>query len=46
MCTNVQPEFRLLIMFDYDSIRFGKNMTNTFMAPINIPFPCSSWWRL
>ena len=46
MCTNVQPEFRLLIMFDYDSIRFGKNMTNTFMAPINISFPCSSWWRL
>ena len=38
MCTNVQPEFRLLIMFDYDSIRFGKNMTNTFMAPINIDF--------
>ena len=34
MCTNVQPEFRLLIMFDCDSIRFGKNMTNTFMAPI------------
>ena len=39
MCTYVQHEFRLLIMFDYDSIRFGKNMTNTFMAPINIPFP-------
>ena len=46
MCINVQPEFRLLIMFDYDSIRFGKNMTNIHMVPINIPFPCSSWWRL
>ena len=45
MCTNVQPEFRLPIMFDYDSIKFGKNMTNTFMAPINTNFPCSSWWR-
>ena len=43
MCTNVQSEFRLLVMFDYDSIRFGKNMTNIFMAPIYIPFPCSSW---
>ena len=46
MCTKFHSEFRLLIMFDYDSIRFGKNMTNTFMAQINIPFPCSSWWRL
>ena len=46
VCTNVQPEFRLLIMFDYGSIRFGTNMTNTFVAPINITFPCSSWWRL
>ena len=45
MCTNVQPEFRWLIMFDYDSTRFCKNMNNTFMAAINIPFPCSSWWR-
>ena len=25
MCTYVQPEFRLLIIFDHDSIRFGKN---------------------
>ena len=40
MCTNVQPEFGLRIMFDYDSIRFGKNMTSTFMAPINIHVPC------
>ena len=38
MCTNVQSEFRLFIMLDYESIRFSKNMTNTFMVPINIPF--------
>ena len=38
MCTYVQPEFRLLIKFDYDSIRFGKNMTNTFMTHYDFLF--------
>ena len=46
MRAKVQSEFRLLIMFDFDSITFGKNMSNTFIAPNNIHFSCSSWWRL
>ena len=38
MCTNVQPEFRLLIMFDYDSIGFGKHMTNILWLQLTFLF--------